>query len=562
VSEGRATLARRIEAAHLPDTVQAVIRARIDRLDSQTQEVLRLASVIGREFARTLLERMVAPKDIVGATLEALNAQDLIRQVRVLPEPEYMFKHVLTQVVVYETLLLMRRQALHELVGQAIEELYADRVEEHYESLAHHYRLSDNREKAIRYLELAGDKAKRQYVLEQTVKNYRQAIELLDGLDKTAKRMRQHIDIAIKWADLIVPSVELIGALRIATSFAEQLGDDDRLAKSASFLGQMLYYTGDFDGAVPELQRVIAMSSVLDDQDRVGSSYRVLGQLYLNTSRRAEGLECLEKARPIVRRTQNRFEESCAVGLIATEYGLTGRFEESRALFDEAVRIARAGGERSIEAWEGVWRASVLCARGTWDEAIATCDEAIELGRRIENVWAVTWSTIRKGYALFMAGDQQAGLALTGEAVQQLEGPRPLVNVADAFGRLADMLGLAGRGDDAAPYAEKALAHLRTGTGYTAETRAYRARAIASAARGDWASVDSDMQKSLVNAKTFEYRPELGVGYFRYAELLRDKGEPERAHEQLDQAVELFTALDMTWWMEQADRLRVRLSPS
>ncbi len=454
----------------------------------------------------------------------------------------------------------MRRQALHERVGQAIEELYADRREEHYESLAHHYQRADNREKAIRYLELAGDKAKRQYVLEQTVKNYRQAIALLHDLDKTAERMRHHIDIAIKWADLIVPSAELIDALRIAKTFAEQLGDDGRLAKSANFLGQTLYWVGDYERAMPELQRVIAMSDALDDQDRVGSSYRVLGHVYLSVSRPAEGLECLEKARPIVRRTQNRFEESAAVGLIAVEYGLRGRFEESRALLDEAVRIARAGGERSAEAWECYWRSVGLSAKGDWEETIATCDEAIELGRRIENVWAVAWAAISKGYAAFMAGNQQAGLALTGAAVQQVERSGALLNIAFAFGWLAEMLCLAGQEDEAAAYAEKAVAHLPMGAWIAGETRAYRARAMASASRGDWESVDSDMQKSLVNAKTLEYRPDLGVGHFRYAELLRDKGEPERAREQLDQAVKLFAALNMTWWMEQASGLRARLS--
>ncbi len=156
------------------------------------------------------------------------------------------------------------------------------------------------------------------------------------------------------------------------------------------------------------------------------------------------------------------------------------------ALFDEAVRIARAGGERSIEAWEGVWRAMVLCAQGAWEEAIATCDEVIELGRRIENVWAVIWTTIPKGYAVFMAGNQQAGLGLTGGTVQQLEGSGALATIAAAFGWLAEMLCLAGQHSEAAAYAEKAGAHLHMGAWMAAETRAYRARAMVSATHGDW----------------------------------------------------------------------------
>ena len=263
VQDNHATLTRGIETVQLPDTVQAVIRSRVDRLDKTTQEVLQLASVIGREFARALLEKIPTRAKHLGETLETLRAHDLIRQVRVVPEAEYVFKHVLTQIVVYETLLHIRRKALHELVGKAIEEVYAERIEEHYESLAYHYQRSDNAQKAIRYLELAGDKAKAQYVLQQTVKNYVQAIELIQTQDKSPEMMRDHIDVAVKWADLIVPSSEVIVALRTAQSYAERLQDNDLLAKATSFLGQLLLYMGEPDAAIPELRRVIDMAGLL-----------------------------------------------------------------------------------------------------------------------------------------------------------------------------------------------------------------------------------------------------------------------------------------------------------
>jgi predicted ATPase len=155
-----------------------------------------------------------------------------------VPE-EYIF-NACPEVVVYETLLVVRRQALHETVGEAIEEVYADRLEEHYESLAYHYQRSQNQEKAIHYLELAGDKAKSQWVLQQTVMNYQQAVQLLASVEKTPARMKRHIDIGIKWADLIVPSPEVISALQMAEVYAEELADSERLAKAASFLGQLL----------------------------------------------------------------------------------------------------------------------------------------------------------------------------------------------------------------------------------------------------------------------------------------------------------------------------------
>ena len=82
------------------------------------------------------------------------------------PELEYIFKHALTQEVAYNSLLLKRRKELHEKIGEAIEHVYAERLEEYYELLAYHYRQSDNGAKAVEYLDLASQKAAKAHALE------------------------------------------------------------------------------------------------------------------------------------------------------------------------------------------------------------------------------------------------------------------------------------------------------------------------------------------------------------------------------------------------------------
>ncbi|MCI0418775.1 MAG: AAA family ATPase, partial [Acidobacteria bacterium] len=144
VADGTATLKGSLDELHLPDTVQAVIRARIDRLDLESQRTLRHASVIGREFGRPVLERMLKNKARIPRSLEELQALGLIQQIRVLPEAAYRFKHVLTQEVAYDSLLAHQRKSLHEAAGQVIEELYHDRLEEQVELLAHHFSRAEN----------------------------------------------------------------------------------------------------------------------------------------------------------------------------------------------------------------------------------------------------------------------------------------------------------------------------------------------------------------------------------------------------------------------------------
>lgn len=548
-------------AITIPATLRDSLMARLDRV-MPVKEIAQVGAAIGREFSYELIAA-VAPleKAALDDGLERLTESGLASRRGTIPDALYTFKHALVQDAAYDSLLKSRRQQLHGKIARVLEERFPDIKNFQPELLAHHFiaagiQDNDNRERAIRYLELAGDKAKAKYVLEQALSNYRQTIELLEGWDKTPKRMREQIDIAVKWAELVVPSAELIDALKRSQRYAEQLDDKDRLGKATSCLGQMMFYVGDLQSAIPELQRAVEMAKGRGDQDWVGSSHRCLGQLYLWVNRRAEGLDCIETARPIVHRLGNRFEESCCLGLIALENGLTGRFNESFSLFDDAIRVAQEGAEQSIEGWNDVWQSEVSLTKGAWQEAAATCDEAIALGDRIENVWIMTWAIISKGCATFMAGNVDPGLSLTRQGVQRLEESGAVVNISTAFGLLAEMLCLANQPDEAAAYADKAVAHLRHGSGWAAATRAYRARAMAAAKRADWKSAASDMQKSLSSAQTLGYRPDLAVSHFRYAELLRNRSDLAQASSQLDEASELFTEMEMTWWISEASKLR------
>ena len=153
-----------IEQIEIPDTIQDVILSRIDRLEKQAKEALQLASVIGREFTVRLLGRITDLESSLNDLLEELNVLELIFQKEYFPELSYMFKHALTHDVAYFTLLKKRRKRLHRLIGNAIEELYADRLGEHYEMLAMHYYEGEEWEKALDYLLKSARKASEAFI--------------------------------------------------------------------------------------------------------------------------------------------------------------------------------------------------------------------------------------------------------------------------------------------------------------------------------------------------------------------------------------------------------------
>ena len=107
---------------------------------------------------------------------------ELIYEKSVFPEVSYRFKHALTQDVAYRSLLLQRRRELHGLIGAAIEELYADRLTEHYEVLAHHFSLAEDWRRALDYLLRAAEKAAAAFALRDALALYDQALAVADHL--------------------------------------------------------------------------------------------------------------------------------------------------------------------------------------------------------------------------------------------------------------------------------------------------------------------------------------------------------------------------------------------
>jgi ABC-type oligopeptide transport system substrate-binding subunit/DNA-binding SARP family transcriptional activator len=174
----------------LPASVSEAIQARAHRLDEDTQEALRLAAVLGREFDFELLNAVWGRGE--EATLEALD--DLLRH-RLIDEGtgpldrDYTFTHHKIQEVVYAGMPRRRREHAHARVGAAMETLYGSQVEELAGELAFHFeqgRQLDKRrtEKAITYLLLAGDRARTLYAHQEAIVHYQQALALLKDQGK------------------------------------------------------------------------------------------------------------------------------------------------------------------------------------------------------------------------------------------------------------------------------------------------------------------------------------------------------------------------------------------
>jgi tetratricopeptide (TPR) repeat protein len=174
---GQWRVTRAADEIRMPGTLHDVINARVDRLDGDLKQLLKVASVIGRRFLYRVLKAASDAGERVDGDLLRLQALELIYEKHRLPELEYFFKHALIQEVTYGTILSRRRRELHRRVGDCIERLFSDRLEDFYSVLAYHYARAEDWPKAQEYLFKAGDHAGRVAADAEALSLYQSAIE-------------------------------------------------------------------------------------------------------------------------------------------------------------------------------------------------------------------------------------------------------------------------------------------------------------------------------------------------------------------------------------------------
>ena len=173
----------------IPDNLQSLLAARMDRLEESTRGTLQLASVIGRSFYHRVLQAVDEASHELDKHLSTLLRMELIREAARVPEIEYAFRNPLTQEAVYKTILIKRRRAFHRRVGEAMESIYADRLDGLFGLLAYHFALANEHEKAIDYYRKAARQAVALFAYDDAIQNLRNALELIEEGKQTETHM-------------------------------------------------------------------------------------------------------------------------------------------------------------------------------------------------------------------------------------------------------------------------------------------------------------------------------------------------------------------------------------
>lgn len=451
-SNGDYTLTRPAEQVHIPNTVQEVILSRIDRLERDARDALQLASVIGREFTGQLLARISDGQTSLDASLQELKVLELIFQKAYFPELAYMFKHALTHDVAYSTLLLERRKALHRVVAAAVEELYADRLSEQYETLAYHYTQGEEWVKALEYLEKAGDKATAAYANQDALDFYARALEICtklgDGALATSATLAQKrglVNFGIGDVPAALRNFEGI------LNTARVLRDPHLEGLALVFRGMAESFAHDFEASEATLRAALAIADEEGFDDIRFSASHWLSHTLTAINHHAEArpvLREVEALAPVIDDSHTRAFMSFLGGLIRI---WPGRYDEALAIV-ERWQSAVDASHHMIAIVGNRWVEALACAgKGEYTRALTILQEVISTSERVGEQSARMRSMNTLGWVYSELQDHDRALEWnirSARAVSEHNAPDPEVE-SNARVNLGDALLALGRIDEA-----------------------------------------------------------------------------------------------------------------
>jgi predicted ATPase len=407
----------RTQVLSVPDSIHGVLMARLDRLLVDTKQVLQNASVLGRAFSSRLLGAIGKAPGGLDPHLHELERLEFIHKQPGAGEGRYVFKHALTHEVVYESLPTHRRTALHEAAGRAVEALYRERLDEHYELLAYHYGRSANQEKALEYLELANRKAGKVSAAEEAKAYFDEAMRVLDGMPDSEVNRGRRIALLVNQSAVMVLLLKCAECYELLTRYeplAVRLGDPRLLGAFYGCLGYCLWSFGEVNRAMEMLDAGARLSETAGDAEAAGYTLMCLewGHLW-----KGEYDKVLRYEERVLKKMEERFNlrtATCALAAASWAYSFLGCWNDAVREGERELRLAEEYADSSTIAFAAMVLSVAHTSRGDLARAIEYGETAV---KRAVTPADRAWTQGVLGWALCRAGDPSRASDMLREVV-------------------------------------------------------------------------------------------------------------------------------------------------
>jgi tetratricopeptide (TPR) repeat protein len=569
---GAYRLAQAMPTILVPATVQAVLAARIDRLPPEDKRLLQTAAVIGTEVPRPLLQAIAdMSEDALARSLAELQAAEFLYETSLFPELEYTFKHALTHEVAYSSLLQERRRGLHARVVEALERLGAGRLAEQVERLAHHALRGEVWDKALTYGRQAGEKALARSAHREAVAYFEQALSALAHLPQTRATREQAIDLRLALRPALQPSGDwrrILATLREAEALATALEDHRRLGQVLVFLSIHLRHRGAHDQAIAAAQRALALAMAGGEVVWGALANLYLGAAYLAQGDYRQAIDCFRQTETALNAEEHR-ERFGSVFLPVVHsrtwpalcYAELGRFAEGGALGEEGLRIAEAAAHPGSLMLASSAIGLLALRQGDLPRALPRLERAVNLCQDADLPLYLHQMAAALGAAYSLSGRLADAMPLLAQAVEQSAAMERADNAAHCRLSLGEAQLLANRLEEAQALAEQALALAREHQerGHQAYALHLLGNIAARRKPPDIEPAEAHYRQALTLADDLGMRPLMAHCHLGLGRLYRKIDRREQARAELSTAIALYRAMDMTFWLPQAEAALVEV---
>jgi class 3 adenylate cyclase/tetratricopeptide (TPR) repeat protein len=570
------SLTRPITEAEIPPTVQGVISARLDRLENETKRILQEASVIGRAFFYEILIRVTALKDQIDKSLIGLERLDLIRTRSFQPDLEYIFKHALTQEVVYNGLLKKERQAIHEKIGIVMEQLFHDRLPEFYEALAYHFKQGQSVVKAATYLMKSGQKSLSRYSPDEAHQYFQEAFDLLmSRQERTEEENNLLLEIILEWS--LVYSrrarfIELCDFLKDKEEFAVSIGNKAQLGMFYIRLGAALVFRMQLVEGIRYLRQALKIGEEIGDQKVIGyaCAYLIWGcQAHglideaIAFGERVRQMEIYTKDPELFRWTgalsmayamKGETRKSTKMAQAGVEYGqkhsITGCIADSYGAitynhflsgdYPSTIEFAKRSLQYEVEPFTYYCLIGSLAIgytmNGQYEEAQIIFDEILKPMEESGHLWGATRGRLFYSLLTVMKGNLSQGVRMLEDMMSQSKSNEAWMIYCQANYMLGKIYLQMIQGEG-----EKSFSLLARNIGFLIKTIPFLKQ-----------KAEDHLREAIRVAKEIGAKGVLGQAYLDMGELRKIKGSKDEARKYITDAIPLFEECENDFLLKQA----------
>jgi predicted ATPase len=535
-------LTRKPSDIEVPDTIQGIIAARMDRVEENLKQIMQVASVIGREFAYRILATITGMREDLKASLLNLQGLEFIYEKQLFPELEYIFKHALTQEVAYNSLLVKRRKEIHERIGRAIEELYSEGLEEYYELLSYHYVRSENKDKAVDYLALASQKAAKANSMEVAASYFEQAMEVLDALPDTDHNRERRISLLVSQFDvfdMLLRHAEYYVLLNRYEPVAASINNPSLFGAFHACLGGFEASLGFLDHSIQTLTKAAELCDGAGNHEGVSLAYSLLQWTHLFKGN-------FDKVLLLTKDTLRKMEEHFSLRwYVYTLYGAAlayaglGRWDEAEEEGKKALGVAQEFTDNSLISEVASIISNVYVLKGDLEQAIEYAKLGASKAQTPADEFMAQTVLAR---ARCRTGEPNKGIEVLKESAQIARAAGPLLGQLPIAWSLSEGYLLAGEYEKASHTAEDVMQ-----TAEQCGARLYQGMAhrilgeVALAINADEAS--PHLEEAIAVFQETRAENDLALAYSVMGRFHKQRGSTEQAREYLTKALEIFERL-------------------